>query len=225
MPAAPPIRLIAPDTSSAVLVAYSGGVDSTVLLHLLANDAAIRARGLRALHVHHGLQPDADPWAAHCLRVCAGLGIDCDIVQVTVERDSGMGPEAAARHARREVFARSLRSGETLALAQHRDDQAETFLLRALRASGPDGLASMLPWRPFAAGWMWRPLLDTPRAALLTMRGRSHWSGSRIPAIRTLRLIAISCAIACFRCCANAGPMRMPRSGAPQCWLRKAVRC
>lgn len=166
MPAAPPIRLIAPDTSSAVLVAYSGGMDSTVLLHLLANDAAIRARGLRALHVHHGLQPDADLWAVHCLRVCAGLGIDCDIVRIAVERDSGMGPEAAARHARRDVFARTMRSGETIALAQHRDDQAETFLLRALRASGTDGLASMRSWRPFATGWMWRPLLDTPRAAL-----------------------------------------------------------
>lgn len=168
MPLEPPIRLIAPDTPSAVLVAYSGGVDSTVLLHLLASDTAIRAHGLRALHVHHGLQPDADLWAQHCLRVCDDLGIDCDIVRITVERDSGLGPEAAARHARREVFARTLRTGETLALAQHRDDQAETFLLRALRASGPDGLASMRPWRPFAAGWMWRPLLDTPRAALLS---------------------------------------------------------
>ncbi|NOT89461.1 MAG: tRNA lysidine(34) synthetase TilS [Lysobacter sp.] len=174
MPPPPPIRLIAPDVSSAVLVAYSGGVDSSVLLHLLADDAAIRAHGLRALHVHHGLRPDADLWAAHCLRVCADLGIDCDIVRVTVERDSGLGPEAAARHARREVFARTLRTGETLALAQHRDDQAETFLLRALRASGPDGLASMRPWRHFAAGWMWRPLLDTPRAALLShARARS----------------------------------------------------
>ncbi|MFZ2753992.1 MAG: tRNA lysidine(34) synthetase TilS [Lysobacteraceae bacterium] len=165
---APPIRLIAPGTPSAVLVAYSGGMDSTVLLHLLASDTAIRAHGLRALHVHHGLQPDADRWAEHCLRVCDDLGIDCDIVRITVERDSGLGPEAAARHARREVFAHTLRTGETLALAQHRDDQAETFLLRALRASGPDGLASMRPWRPFAAGWMWRPLLDTPRAALLS---------------------------------------------------------
>lgn len=167
MSPAPPLRLIAPDTLSAVLVAYSGGVDSTVLLHLLANDAAIRARGLRALHVHHGLHPEADRWAEHCLQVCAELGLDCEIARVTVERGSGMGPEAAARQARREVFARALGEGETLAMAQHRDDQAETFLLRALRASGPDGLAAMRPWRSFAAGWMWRPLLETPRAALM----------------------------------------------------------
>ncbi len=163
----PPIRLIAPDTPTDVLVAYSGGMDSTVLLHLLANDAAVRGRGLRALHVHHGLQADAEAWAAHCIQVCEDLGIDCDIARVTVDRSSGLGPEAAARQARRDVFAQTLRAGETLALAQHRDDQAETFLLRALRASGPEGLASMRPWRDFTGGWMWRPLLDTPRAALL----------------------------------------------------------
>lgn len=167
MPAAPPIRLIVPDAPTAVLVAFSGGIDSTVLLHLLADDAAVRTRGLRALHVHHGLQADADDWAAHCLQVCAGLGIDCEVAQVAVDRDSGLGPEASARQARRAAFARHLRPGETLALAQHRDDQAETFLLRALRASGTDGLAAMRPWRAFAAGWMWRPLLDTPRATLM----------------------------------------------------------
>lgn len=168
MPPAPPIRLIAPDAPTAVLVAFSGGIDSTVLLHLLADDAAVRARGLRTLHVHHGLQADADDWAAHCLQACARLGIDCQVAQVAVDRDSGLGPEASARQARRAAFARHLRPGETLALAQHRDDQAETFLLRALRASGTDGLAAMRPWRAFAAGWMWRPLLDTPRAALIS---------------------------------------------------------
>ena len=96
----PPIRLIAPDTPTDVLVAYSGGMDSTVLLHLLANDAAVRARGLRALHVNHGLQADAEAWAAHCIQVCEDLGIDCDIARVTVDRSSGLGPEAAARRRR-----------------------------------------------------------------------------------------------------------------------------
>ena len=147
---APTIRLIAQESPKAVLVGFSGGMDSTVLLHLLANDASVRTRGLRALHVQHGLHPDADVWAEHCQRVCAVLGIACDVVQVTVERGSGLGPEAAARQARRKAFAQALYENESLALAQHRDDQAETFLLRALRASGPDGLASMRPWRSTA---------------------------------------------------------------------------
>ncbi len=180
MSAAPAICLIPPgtasfvadpsatatQTASAVLVAFSGGLDSSVLLHLLAHDPTIRDRGLRAIHVHHGLHAQADDWAEHCVEHCHALGIALDVVKVEVQRDSGLGPEAAARHARRQAFAEVLRSGETLALAQHRDDQAETFLLRALRASGPDGLASMRPWQRFADGWMWRPLLDTPREAL-----------------------------------------------------------
>src|SRR5690606_29045284 len=123
---------------------------------------ALRGRGLRALHVHHGLHPDADAWAAHCEAACAALQVPLAVERVLVERASGLGLEAAARGARRAAFARALGEGEVLALAHHRDDQAETFLLRALRASGPDGLAAMRPWLRFAGGWMWRPLLEQP---------------------------------------------------------------
>jgi tRNA(Ile)-lysidine synthase len=86
---------------------------------------------------------------------------------VIVPRDSGLGLEAAAREARRAAFSAAMRPGDCLALAQHRDDQAETFLLHALRGSGPDGLAAMRPWRRFGDGWLWRPLLEMPRSALL----------------------------------------------------------
>lgn len=191
MSAAPIIRLIPPgggpsgaqpggtvkQTLSPVLAAFSGGLDSTALLHRLAHDPAIRERGLRAIHVHHGLHARADTWAEHCDERCRAWGIALDVMKVAVQRDSGLGPEAAARKARRQAFAEALRSGETLALAQHRHDQAETFLLRALRASGPDGLGSMRPWRRFAAGWMWRPLLDTPRDALAIYAAHHglHW--------------------------------------------------
>lgn len=157
----------APETSSAVLVAYSGGLDSSALLHMLAHDPTTRDRGLRAIHVHHGLHAQADRWADHCAGRCLAWDIALDIVKVDVRRESGIGLEAAARMARRQAFAQALGDGETLALAQHRDDQAETFLLRALRASGTDGLASMRPWQRFAGGWMWRPLLDTSRDALV----------------------------------------------------------
>jgi tRNA(Ile)-lysidine synthase len=172
MPDAHAIRLIPQETPSAVLVGVSGGLDSITLLHLLARDPDIRRQDMRALHVHHGLHAEADDWAAHCARVCADLGIAFDVIHVSVDRSTGLGPEASARQARRQAFAQALRVGETLALAQHRDDQAETFLLRALRASGPDGLAAMHPWQPFAAGWMWRPLLNTARTKLLAFAER-----------------------------------------------------
>jgi tRNA(Ile)-lysidine synthase len=166
--AAPTLSLVPTATADgAVLAAYSGGLDSTVLLHRLATDPAIRARGLRAVHVHHGLQPEADAWAAHCAEVCATLDVALDVHRVTVPRDSGLGPEAAAREARRAAFAAAMRPDDCIALAQHRDDQAETFLLHALRGSGPEGLAAMRPWRRFGDGWLWRPLLETPRSALL----------------------------------------------------------
>ena len=154
-------------TGVATLVGFSGGLDSTVLLHALAAAPAIRAAGLRAVHVHHGLHADADAWAAHCSAVCAELGVELAVHRVRVDRGGGDGPEAAARAARREAFARELRPGERLALAHHLDDQAETVLLRLLRASGSGGLAAMREQRAFAQGSLWRPLLQVPRARLL----------------------------------------------------------
>ncbi len=150
-----------------LLAALSGGLDSTVLLHALSRDARIRAHGLRAVHVHHGLQPFAEDWAARCAEFCKSIGVSLAIARVVVDRGSGEGLEAAARKARYGAFGSVLEPGETLVTAHHRDDQAETFLLRALRGSGPDGLAAMRPWRQFAAGRHWRPLLETPRSELL----------------------------------------------------------
>ena len=149
-----------------VLVGFSGGLDSTVLLHALAAQPARRASGLRALPVHHGLQAQADAWAEHCQRLCADWGIDCRVVRVRVDAGSGLGPEGAARAARHAAFADALAPGELLALAHHRGDQAETLLLRLLRASGSDGLSAMQALRPCAGGLLWRPLLSLPRATL-----------------------------------------------------------
>lgn len=146
-----------------LLVGYSGGLDSTALLHALTKAHPGR---VRAMHVHHGLHADADDWAIHCQQTCDALGVPLVIAHVEVV-DVDAGPEAAARAARHRAFEAHLQGGEWLALAHHRDDQAETFLLRALRGSGPEGLASMRPWRRFGEGWLWRPLLGLPRAALL----------------------------------------------------------
>jgi tRNA(Ile)-lysidine synthase len=149
-----------------LLVGYSGGLDSTVLLHWLRRCTQAAGVGLRAVHVHHGLQPHADAWVHHCQQQCAALGIELVVHRVQVETGTGLGLEGAARQARRAAFVASLRDGETLALAQHQDDQAETFLLRALRGSGVDGLAAMSGDSMLAGHRLWRPLLQVPRDAL-----------------------------------------------------------
>lgn len=168
MPTAPSLPIALPTSVSpaGVLVGLSGGLDSTVLLHALAAMPTVRARGLRAVHVHHGLHDAADAWARQCARQCAALGVPLKEMRVEVDKRSKLGLEGAAREARHAALAAALDAGELLALAHHRDDQAETFLLRALRASGPDGLAAMRAMRPFAGGFLWRPLLDVPRSTL-----------------------------------------------------------
>lgn len=148
-----------------VVVALSGGFDSTVLLHALSTHPAMHSRRLRAVHVNHALHPDAPHWAEHCASLCDRARIEFECVDVSVVQ-AGDGPEAAARRARHSALQACIAPGDIVAFAHHRDDQAETFLLRALRASGPEGLASMRSRRPFGAGWLWRPLLDVPRAAL-----------------------------------------------------------
>jgi tRNA(Ile)-lysidine synthase len=160
-----------------LLVGFSGGLDSTVLLHLLATDPACRALGVRAIHIDHGLHPRAARWSAHCREVCEGLEMGLTIAAVDVDPDSGRGTEAAAREARHAAFEAALHGDENLVLAHHQDDQAETLLLRALRGSGPDGLAAMRPWRAFGRGWLWRPLLGVPRSDLLdhAHRQRLRW--------------------------------------------------
>jgi tRNA(Ile)-lysidine synthase len=159
-----PLSLPQPPGTGPVAVAFSGGLDSTVLLHLLAEDRAVRARGLRALHVDHGLHPESSHWVRACAAACAALEVPFESRRVTVAV-AGEGLEAAARHARHRALLDWQKQDELIALAQHQDDQAETVLLRLLRGSG-DGLSAMRPLRGFGRGWLWRPLLALPRAEL-----------------------------------------------------------
>lgn len=141
-------------------VAYSGGVDSHVLLALMADLRDKRKTfTLSAVHVDHGLQAASASWAAHARRTCAKLNVPLEVCKCTVEEGS-RGPEAAARRARYLQFASVLETGQHLLLAQHAEDQAETFLLQALRGSGPDGLAGIPVKRVFGKGVMARPLLS-----------------------------------------------------------------
>ncbi|MGH8213854.1 MAG: tRNA lysidine(34) synthetase TilS [Rhodanobacteraceae bacterium] len=148
-------------------VAYSGGVDSTALLHALAQLPQARERRLRALHVDHGLHQDSVRWAEHCQRFCDAIGMPIEIIRVEVTHERGEGLEAAARRSRHAAFASAIQPGEWLALAHHRDDQIETVLLKLLRGAGPHGLGGMRELRALGAGMLWRPLLELPHAALL----------------------------------------------------------
>ena len=147
-------------------VAFSGGPDSTALLHALAQLPVARAQGLRALHVDHGLHADSGAWAEHCRRFCATLKLPCDVLRVQVDTGRGDGLEAAARRARYDALATHLYEGEYLLLGHHRDDQVETVLLKLLRGAGPDGLGGMRVLRPFGPGQLWRPLLSLSRQQL-----------------------------------------------------------
>ena len=148
-------------------VAYSGGVDSHLLLVLMARlRDARRTFSLRAVHVNHGLQADSDKWAVHARQICHELRVPLEVCECTIEQGA-KGPEAAARSARYEEFARLLYPDEHLLLGQHAEDQAETFLLQALRGSGPDGLAAIPGKRVFSHGKMARPFLGCTKQAIL----------------------------------------------------------
>ncbi len=155
-----------------LLIAYSGGRDSTTLLHAAVALREARAPGFRdllAVHVHHGLQRDADAWAAHCRAQCEAWQVPFDVRRVTVAR-GGRGIEAAARDARYAALAEVALAQRARAVltAHHRDDRLETFLIQWLRGAGPDGLAAMPAARPFADGsvLLVRPLLDLDRAQI-----------------------------------------------------------
>ncbi|MGB5396951.1 MAG: tRNA lysidine(34) synthetase TilS [Gammaproteobacteria bacterium] len=145
------------------LIAYSGGVDSHVLLHLCQR----LGLKLRAVHVHHGLQAQADGWTKHCERICAQLEVDLSVLRVDASPARGESPEDAARKARYAAFQQVLTPGECLLTGHHANDQAETLLLQLMRGAGAAGLAAMPACKPFAGSWHGRPLLEFSRADML----------------------------------------------------------
>ncbi len=150
------------------VVAYSGGLDSTVLLRALALLRGELPQKVSALHINHRLSANSDVWQAHCEATCDSLDIPLITEEVQVATNAGEGIEAAARLARYSVFERYLREGDCLLQAHHLDDQAETLLLRVLRGSGPRGLGAMPQSRPLGRGRLLRPLLSFSRVQLQT---------------------------------------------------------
>ncbi|HEY5993231.1 MAG TPA: tRNA lysidine(34) synthetase TilS [Gallionellaceae bacterium] len=150
---------------SSILVGLSGGVDSVVLLHLLATLAPLHSWKLSALHVHHGISPNADAWAAFCAKLCELRAIPLQIERVDIAPLRAKGIEAAARELRHAALFRQ--PVDFIALAHHQDDQAETLLLQLLRGAGVKGVAAMPPVREALSGpVLLRPLLDTSRIEL-----------------------------------------------------------
>lgn len=149
-----------------VLLAYSGGLDSSVLLHqMVLLRSQYPALQLRAVHIHHGLSPLADSWVEHCRQQCAQWQVPLEVVHVAVDARQG-GIEAAARAARYQAFRQRLLPGEVLLTAQHLDDQSETLLLALKRGSGPAGLAAMPQQHWLGQHRHIRPLLDHSRQQL-----------------------------------------------------------
>ena len=163
--------------SCSVMIGLSGGMDSIVLLHALHQ---LRTEGrlgfsLRALHVNHGSQPEANNWVDHCVKICSRLEIPLriEIIDIHTTSNAGSGEDShgkrsgkisnfenVAREARYAAFEVNLRSDEILLLAHHRDDQAETLLFRLMRGAGTKGLSAMPKVRKLGKGFLFRPLLD-----------------------------------------------------------------
>lgn len=169
---------------SSILVGLSGGADSVVLLHLLHKLSARFSWQLSALHVHHGISPNADAWSDFCAELCAGLHISLHVERVDIAPLRGHGIEAAARKLRHAAFAEQ--SCDFVAVAHHADDQAETLLLQLLRGAGVRGASAMpvlsLPKRPQfveRAGSvpLVRPLLHSSREEILAYAAahQLHW--------------------------------------------------
>jgi len=148
-----------------IWVAYSGGVDSHVLLHALATSQQ-RLPSLHAVHINHNLHKNSADWAECCAHNAKILNVDFISLSVAVDGSDG-GVEAAARTARYQALRSLITEGELLVTAQHQEDQAETLLLQLLRGAGPKGLSGMPKQTAFSEGNLMRPLLAVSQAEIL----------------------------------------------------------
>jgi tRNA(Ile)-lysidine synthase len=157
-----------PKGATGLVVALSGGADSAALLvGLAALGGGFRGLPLRAVHIDHGLQAAAPQFREACKNLCEHLGIPLELIRVEVKSEASLSIEAAARDARYAALAAQLQPLECLLTAHHRQDQAETLLMQALRGAGVKGLSAMPICRVLGSGWHVRPVLDVPHSELL----------------------------------------------------------
>lgn len=149
---------------SHVCIGLSGGLDSVVLLHALRQLQTETPFLLSATHVHHGLSPNADSWAAFCLNLCESLKVSCEVVRLQLPDSAGKGVERVAREARYAAFIDA--PGDILCLAHHQNDRAETFLLNLFRGAGATGLAGLPDLRCMGKKRLIRPFINISKADL-----------------------------------------------------------
>ncbi|MFA6409590.1 MAG: tRNA lysidine(34) synthetase TilS [Gammaproteobacteria bacterium] len=154
-----------------IFIAYSGGIDSHVLLHnVVQNRTAFPKSEIVAIHIDHEIYPDSKKWSLHCRKICQKLGVKIIIKKIAVKKklQKGQSIEEVARTLRYQAFASSLKKGDVLLSAHHSTDQAETLLLQLLRGAGVKGLAAMPAVSKLGDGTLIRPLLDCSRQDLET---------------------------------------------------------
>lgn len=146
---------------------FSGGIDSSCLLHAMVQlKPLLLPTKIRAIYIDHGLQAESQQWSDQCKAVCESYGVAFVSQRLELTIDQGDSLEEKARESRYAVLANYIEAGDILLTAQHKDDQAETFLLQALRGAGPKGLASMPEIKAFAKGHHLRPLLGFSKPEL-----------------------------------------------------------
>lgn len=148
-------------------IAYSGGIDSHVLLHALASLQAELSLSLRVIHINHGIHVDSKKWAQHCELMSHQLNIPYRSYEINIQKNNGDSLEEAARDARYAIFSEMMNSNDVLLTAHHESDQAETYLLQLCRGAGIPGLSCMPVMKSFSKGHHARPLLFVPKKQIL----------------------------------------------------------
>jgi tRNA(Ile)-lysidine synthase len=160
------LKLSDQNSISHLFIAYSGGLDSHVLLHCCASDEQTKTK-LTAVYINHGLQQQAEAWGKHCEFVCKELDVNFLNLKVDAQAQTGESPEEAARNARYAAFKSLLNPDDVLLTAHHAEDQLETVLLHLFRGGGLKGLSGIPASLAFGKGRVIRPFLDVPKAQIL----------------------------------------------------------
>ena len=154
------------DLSKSIFIGYSGGPDSTALVHLLSILNAKQELNLKAIHINHNLSKHSSIWENHCVETCSKLNVNLITKSIEIKVDGG-GLESASRKARYKVFEKILNRDDQMLLGHHSDDVAETLIMRLMRGTGPDGMEGPKLKRSLGQGVLVRPFLGVSKKEIL----------------------------------------------------------